>query len=55
MEVLKFLFAVVSVLIAAVIIIWATSILIRNLWRGEPKRRSFKEWAKSVWEAFWGL
>jgi hypothetical protein len=54
-DALQFLFVVASVLVALAIVIWATQLLIRRLWRGEPKGRSFKEWAKSIWEAFWGL
>ena len=50
--------AIAIIIIAAVIlalISWSTYLLFKRLKSGEPKLKSFWEWAKSIFEAIWGI
>jgi hypothetical protein len=44
-----------SVIVALIIILYATWLFAHRLRTGESKVRSFGEWLKYIFEAIWGL
>ena len=55
MTLLDALLTLFCVLVALVVIFWATWALVRSIRAGAPKAKSFKEWFKIVRDAIWGL